>query len=166
MAEDNFYRYLSTDGATTGTKNAVGDYSGVGVGPTDFYITAENPMFVHRMILQIEDTKGMTPTEYGNTGSPLANGWEIKVKDADDVVLIDITDGVPIKDNAGVGRLGFNVELHSWTSNAVNGVFLARFTFSRAGSTIDLRTGDKLVITLSDDMTGLVSHYFNVQGHY
>jgi len=163
MAEDNFYRYLSTTGATGGTKNAVGDYSS---SATDFYFVATpGPAWVERLILYIEDTKGMEPEEYGNLGAALTNGWSIKVKDADDVVLLDINDGIPVKTNAGIGRMCYDVDLKAWT-NTTNEVVLARFTFSRAGSELKLNAGEKLVITLNDSFVGLIDHYFQIQGHY
>lgn len=162
MARDNFYRYLSDDGTTSGTKAATGNYAS----PTDFYITATAPMWIERMILCIVDTKGMVPGEYGDLGAALTNGWEIKVKNADDVVINDITDGVPIKTNAGIGRSCYDVALHAWTAASTEEVVLARFTFAKAGSELFLRETEKLVITLEDNLSGLISHYFQVQGHY
>ena len=107
----------------------------------------------------------MEPEEYGNLGAALTNGWSIKVKDADDVVLLDINDGVPVKTNAGIGRMCYDVDLKAWT-NTTNEVVLARFTFSRAGSELKLNAGEKLVITLNDSFVGLIDHYFQIQGHY
>lgn len=156
-----FSRFLDTDGDGTGTKTAVGDYSG---GSLDiFYIApAAGEVFViERMMISYEDTTGMQAQEYGNTGGALSVGIVVRISN-DDGVVEDLTDGVTIKDNGEWGRYCYDVQLVSWGSG--NEKILARWTFARHGRPIVLN-GDKLEVVLNDDFQGLLDHYFLVQGY-
>lgn len=155
-------RFLDTAGDGSGTKNANGDYSSAA---DDFYFTANKACEIHRIIIEIEDTKGMEPEEYGNLGAALTNGYDLWVKNTAGTKIKDFTDGVPIKTNAGIGRLCYDVDLKSWT-NTTNETVLARFTFARLGSPLELKQGESIGVTLNDNLTGLIAHYFLVQGQY
>ena len=158
--EELIFRNMDTNGDGTGTKNANGNYGT----PDDFYFQSPYAVELHRMIIPIGDTAGMTAEEYGNLGAALTNGWELKVKTAADVVKLDLTDGIPIKSNAEVGRVCFDVDLKDFGTTPTNEILLARWTFTRCGSPLILDPLDKLVITFSDNLTGLLTHYFMVQG--
>lgn len=158
----NFYRYMDSAGDGTGNKNFNGDYSSAAeqallVAP---YGTPYN---VERLIVTIEDTSGMTAAEYGNLQGALTNGVEIKQYNENGVTL-DITDGVPIKTNAAWAQLCYDVDLKTW--GAGNEVLSVRFTFGKAGGPLRL-SGDHncyLAVELNDDFSGLVGHYFMLQG--
>lgn len=151
-------RYLDTNGDGTGTKNANGNYS---VTPEQFYI--DGPCTLTRMIVMIEDTAGMQAEEYGNLGVALTNGVTITIdRSGLDNNAVNLTDGLPIKTNAEWGRLCYDVDVKSW--GAGDEVFLARWTFANA-EPIKLGDGDRLEVTLNDDFTGLIEHYFKVQGY-
>lgn len=154
-------RYLDTNGNGTGTKNANGDYSGA---VEEFYIEAQagENLEIARMIVSVEDTGGMQAQEYGNLGSALTNGIEVKVLNEHDTVIMDLTDGIPIKTNAQWGIICYDVDVKSW--GAGNSLLLVRWTFAKSGQLIYLEEGQKLVVYLNDDLDGLLFHYFMVQG--
>ncbi len=154
----SIYRYLDTNGDGTGTKSAIGNYAS----PTDFYFEAQRVTELHRILISVEDTQGMQAEEYGNLGAALSNGYVIEAKDASDNVLQDYCDGVAVTTNANLGRICYDLDLKSW--GAGNELLLARFTFTRSGNPVILSAGQKLVVTLNDDFTGLLSHYFMLQG--
>ena len=158
-----FSNFADTNGNGTGTKNANGDYSGA---VEAFYIQppAGTIYRVHRMIASLEDTSGMTPEEYGNLAAALGNGIEVMVKD-DSGTLVDLTDGVPITTNAQWGRMCYDVDLKTW--GASNELLVARWTFAKSGAAIvlDGNHNGRLEILLNDDLQGLISHYFLVQGN-
>ena len=78
-------------------------------------------------------------------------------------ILCDFTDGVPITTNGNLGRICYDVDIKGWGTG--NEVLLARFTFEKCGYPLILEPGEKLVINLSDDCSGLVDHYFLIQGY-
>ncbi|MHC4716619.1 MAG: hypothetical protein ACYS5V_06595 [Planctomycetota bacterium] len=134
-------RYLDTVGDGTGTKNAVGDYSGASA--EQFYIQCPaaggSNLVLTRMIIGIEDTTGMKPELYG-AAAALGNGIQVKVIDADGTTVIsDLTDGVPIKTNTQWGFLCYDVAEHNWGNTPDDEMFLVRWTFARSGTDITLK---------------------------
>ncbi len=158
-------RYLDTDGDGTGTKNAVGGtYTAT---PEEFYIQAQggDRLSIARMIISIEDGSGVKPELYG-AGAALTVGITVKVLSSTGAVIMDLTDGVPIKTNALWGSLCYDVDSKSWGNTPTDELVVVRWTFSKSGRPIILEDGQKLVVLLSDDMDHLINHYFLVQGFY
>jgi hypothetical protein len=155
-------RHLSNDGTATGTKNANGNYAT----PTRFYIQpAAGEIFViTRLIVAIYDTGGMQTQEYGNLGGPLANGVTVQLA-TNGVQTKDLCDGVPVKYNGDWARMCHDADVKSW--GAGNDHNTIRWTFARSGTDVVL-DGDSLEsldVVLNDDFTGLISHYFLIQGY-
>ena len=153
----NIYRYLDTDGDGTGTKNANVDGSDPAV---EFKITATEAISLHRMMVKVEDGGSLSAGTYGALAA-LSTGVTVKFTDAGGDIT-DLTDGLPIKTNAAWGQLCYDVVFH--TFGAGNNFLLVRWTFSKSGKPLILETGDKLSVFVNDDLTGLVSHHFQVQG--
>jgi len=154
-------RYLDTDGDGTGTKNATGNYSGA---VEEFYITpaAGERFDIARLIVNIEDTGGGTVQEYGNIGTALSNGIEVYVENEHGTKMFDITDDVPILSNGDWARLCHDVV---WLDKGSgNDHITARLSFNKFADEIHLEAGQKFIVTVNDDLTGLVAHYFKVQG--
>lgn len=158
-----FSRYADTDGDGSGTKNANGDYSG---GEEIFYIQppADESFYVSRLIVSIEDASGFSAAEYGNLAAALSTGVEVRVQD-DAGTIIDLTDALPVKTNAGWGALCYDVDLKTWGQG--NELLVVRWTFSKSGQFIKLNgdDGERLEIVLNDDLDGLVGHRFLLQGY-
>ena len=156
-------RFLDTDGDGTGTKNAIGDYST----PEDFYIqpAAGQVYRINRILISIEDGSGFKAGLYGGLAA-LSTGLSLKVEDASGT-LVDFMDGVPVKTNGQWARVCFDVDLKSWSASPTEELLVVRLTFSKFGQAVRLDgdNAEKLVMTLSDNMTGLLSHYFKVQGY-
>lgn len=155
----HIFRYLDTNGDGSGTKNANGDYSSVA---DEFYCQPDMSVYINRLIISIEDTSGMQAQEYGNLGSELTNGWELKVTDASGSVKLDLTDGIAVKTNAQIGRNCYDVDVKTW--GAGDELLVARWTFGASGAPLYLSANDKLSVTFNDDLSGLISHYFLIQG--
>jgi hypothetical protein len=157
-----FFRFLDTNGDGTGTKDAIGDYS-VTQGVFKIAPAAGEVFRIHRLLVYIEDTAGMTSSEYGNLGSALPNGVQLRIHNGTSTVL-DLLDGVPVTVNGEWGGLCYDVALKSW--GAGNDVLLVRWTFTNAGAPLRL-DGDateELQVLLDDNLTGLIHHRFQVQG--
>jgi len=155
-------RYLDTNGDGSGTKNANGDYSSAA---EEFYIQpgAGEIYQLSRMIVLIEDTSGFSATEYGNLGSALSNGIHIHAEYDSAATTIDLTDDIPIVDNAHWGGLCYDVALKTW--GAGNEVLVVRYTFASMGQEIRLTSDDRFLVGVNDNLTGLVDHHFLVQGY-
>ena len=158
--EDAIYRFLDTNGNGTGTQNAVGDYS---VTPDEFYYQADHECSIFRLVIHIEDTTGFQAQDYGNITSGLANGYSLETKDIGGTQTLDLCDGQVIKTNAEIGRFCYDVDLKTW--GAGNEVLQARWTFAKAGRPLHLQAGERLSITFNDDFTGLIEHFFMIQGY-
>ena len=157
--EKAIYQFLDTNGNGLGTTNANGDYGT----PDEFYFLAKGDAELYRILIHIEDTTGATAADYGNITSGLTNGYEVKVMDGA-TELANLTGGVAIKTNGDIGRVCF--DLSQPVIGAGNSIIQARWTFEKAGYPVFIESGNKLSITFSDDLQGLIAHYFMVQGYY
>ena len=156
-------RYLDTNGDGSGTKNANGNYSG---GQEIFYIQppAGSVFRITRMLVAIEDTTGALWQDYGNITSGITNGVAVRVQD-DSGTLVDLTDAEPVKSNVDGGSHCYDAELK--TAGAGNDFVQARWTFANSGQMIRLVGDDngRLEVTLDDNLTGLIGHYFKINGY-
>lgn len=156
-------RYCSDDGTTTGAKNANLEFATA----DEWYVEAAagETLVFKRIMISYEDTSGMQANEYGNLGSALSNGIEMKVYDDSGNVKSDLTDGVPIKTNAQWANLaGPDTDVKAWGASPTDQLFIVRFTFSKFSDGIKLYPGWKYVVHLNDDVRGLITHYFILQG--
>lgn len=160
------FRYMDATGDGSGNTNFNLNYSDVGLGAEQaLLIPGPLEIFtIARLLISVEDTSGMTANEYGNTGGVLTNGITIKTYDSSDVVTTDITAGVPIKTNAQWGALCYDVARKTWGEG--NELLVVRFTLAKSGAPtiLDGRKGEYMAINFNDDLTGLISHRYMVQG--
>lgn len=162
------FRFLDTVGNGTGTKNAIGNY-GTPNPPEQFLINPGSSVYViTSLIIHIADTGLLSAGGYG-AGSSLSNGISIAVHNATSSTNNIITDMINIKTNGDFGRYCCNVDVSAFGTglNYVN----ARFDFTKTGSAIRLAPNSisspsvSLRVTLTDDFTGLIEHYFYVKGY-
>ena len=156
-------RYLDTAGDGSGTKNANGNYSAA---EEVFYIQppASTIYRIARMIVSAEDASTMQAQEYGNLGAALGTGIEVRVQN-DSGTVIDLTDSATVQTNAHWGRLCYDADVKSW--GAGNELLVVRWTFAKSGVPLRLDgdANERLEVVLNDDLRGLISHYFLVQGY-
>jgi len=162
--DQSIFRYLDTVGDGSGIKNAMGDYSGA---VEEFLYIAGGPaatgrVDLHRLVIFVRDSGLFTADSYGALAA-LTNGIEIEVRDSDDNILVDLTDGVPVKSNAQWCRVCYDSILQDYGA-AGDSYVVTRWTFTRSGSPLALKAGDRLVVKLNDDLTGLIDHTFMIQG--
>ena len=158
------FRYLDTVGDGTGTKDAIGNYSGA---EEEFFIAppAGTVYQINRLIVEVRDGNGMRAEHYGTLGAALTNGIEVQTRTGVSTTVIDLSDGLPITTNAEWGGLCFDAEVKAW--GAGDDFLLVRWTFASSGGNIRLDgdSGERLAVILNDDLTGLGSHTFMAQGY-
>lgn len=158
----HIYRFLDTTGDGTGTKNANVDGSSTAV---LFKYTPETKdrTNIHRMIVHIEDTAPFSADEYGNLGAALTNGILVQIrKQADDAVVLDLCDSVPVKTNSQWSRMCYDSSTDSYGSGNDN--VKVRWTFTKSGNPLYIQDDEYFCVIVQDNLTGLVEHYFMVQG--
>ena len=160
--EDAIYRYLDNVGDGSGYSNFNHENS---ASATVAKFTADENCLIERLLFSIEDTSGFAPEEYGNTGAALANGYKFIVLNAASATAVDLCDGVPITTNANIGRTCYDVDVKNWGNTPTDELLVGRWTFARAGQALFLPKNYSLVAYLTDDFTGLVEHYFQIQGY-
>lgn len=158
---DSIYTYmtLANDGSTISAA-----VDGSSVAKEFIFSPSGRVAIVYRVILYIEDNANFRVQDYGGISGGLTNGILLGVYDSDDVILLDLTDGLPIKTNGSWSRLCYDVNHLNYGSG--NEVLTGRWTFEKSGRGLLLRDGDQLKVTIQDDLTGLVHHTFMVQGYY
>jgi hypothetical protein len=158
-------RFADTVGDGTGTSIAVGNYSDVGLGVTDFMIApAAGEVFqIERMIVSIEDTVGMDADSYGN-GITLTNGIDVLVANDTGDLWYWTQPNHPITTNGEWAHYCYDAQLLGWGQG--NEHIVVRWTFGKTGHPLVLNgnVGAKLIIRLNDDFSGLIDHGFLIQG--
>ena len=154
-------RFLDTVGNGTGTKNANVDGS---VTPVEFKLVtvANEPWEIWRLLVFVRDTLAFSAEDYGNINGPLTNGISICTVDADGEIMVDLCDGVEVVSNADWSRLNYDVAPLDFGSG--DNYLVVRWSFNKMGEPLHLKNGESLVITVNDDLTGLVEHRFGIQG--
>lgn len=157
-APDRRSNYLANESG--GATNANGNYS---VTPATFSIgpSASENWTVERLIIYVADTGQFSASEYGNTGSALANGFDVEVVDSGDNVISTLNGSRPFTTNGDLGAVCYDVN-NIGSGSGGDDAILVRWTFSKAGSPIRLRgdEGWKVRVVLSDDFSGLSAHTF------
>ncbi len=158
-----FFRHLDTTGDGTGTTNANGNYSST-QGIFRIAPPASTIYRVSRMLIGIEDSSGMTANEYGNLGSSLTNGIQVRIHDGTSTI-VDMTDGAPVTTNAEWGFHCYDVDLKTWGGG--NEFMCVRWTFTKTGQFIRLDgdANEELQVLFDDNLTGLINHSFIVHGY-
>jgi hypothetical protein len=115
------------------------------------------------MLVVIRDAGAFSAEKYGVLAT-LTNGVQVGMLDNSTGAMVQTFTPAAIKENASWGQYCYDVELKEW--GAGDKFLLARWTFEKAGVAVKLYPGGNAFgVIVNDDLTGLVSHYFTVQGH-
>jgi hypothetical protein len=129
---------------------------------------ADNIAMIARLILHVRDTGSFAADGFGALGN-LANGVELDVYDATvGLSNLSITNGLPVKSNAGWSRIMYDVRYDSYGGgpNFLSGRFtFANFLFGGRGAPgLGLAPNSALRCVVNDDLTGLDAFYVTVEG--
>lgn len=160
------FRHLTTDGLIADGSNDNAAIDGSSVAVPFFTGPLKDKWSIHRMIVIIEDNAVITADNYGGL-SALTNGITVKVTEsgATGPVIVDLLDGSPIKNHVGWAAHTFDMQDQTFGSG--NNFVAVRWTFSHGGRPLILDSfrNEKLVVTINDNLSTLVSHQFQIQGH-
>jgi hypothetical protein len=124
-------------------------------------------MNLQRLLVNIEDVGNFDADNYGNNIS-LTSDNGVQVICSVNGVSTDHTDGLLIQSNAEWNRLaGIDTVLSDYGTG--NQHLNVRYTMAKArpdGVVLKGDEGDRFIVRLKGNFTGLVSHYFMVQGFY
>ena len=161
--QNSIYQPLSANGDGTGTisQNVNGS-----VTPVEFSIDAESgkTFVLTRLNVLAIDGNFNSATGYGAL-SALTNGIKIHVEDSEGTILKDFTQYTTIKRSYDWSLLS-GVD-NTFIGGAGADPLLIRWTFSRGYDNIYLNgdRGEKFVVTISDNLTGLDDQICFIQGY-
>lgn len=158
-----FSQFLSTGGDGTGQTNANGDYS---TEAAEFLIRPNERtgiLYVWRILITVRDGAPFNASGYGGIGAGLNNGVSLLWQRRGELVN-DFMDGVPVKANADYARQMCNLQISSFGAGDDYLAAICQMSGFGKPVTLDPSKGDTLGITFTDDLSGLVQHYFLVQG--
>lgn len=153
-------RYMNQDGSPSVIDASVNG----SITPVDFvFEPLVTEAFVIRRILMFGlGTANVTGPAYVDL-SALANGTTIKLFNTGGEVF-DLTENNPIKSNDLWDSLCFDAGQNTYSANPKS--VSARYTLARDtgddGILLDGSKGEKLVITINDNLSSLLGHFFRV----
>jgi len=158
-----FEHYLDTNGDGTGINNAIGDYSAA---VTDFYYAPAigESVDITKLILHVADKAAFAFDGYGGLAAgTVTNGIQILFERLG-VIVLQLTNGVPITKNVDFVHLNTDYSLISFASNYQ----ASSVSFDTESFDTPLQMhgdlGDKLIVRLNDNFTGLDDHHFIAYG--
>ena len=162
------FQYLDTVGDTTGTDNAIGNYSDAGDGLTEFKVAPglEEVYQLHRLVIVLSDAGTMVADGYGSS-SALTNGIAAKIKNAAGTI-VDFTSGDLIKANAEWAQICYDVAVLNFGTGNPNEYLTVRWTFTKGYGgplILDGSKGEYFTLDLNDSMVHLLKQRFHAQGY-
>lgn len=151
------FRYLDTVGDGSGLKNAVQDYSST---PGRFLIKpAENEIYLlHHLIINLEVVATIDNSGFGRFTAPLTNGISVRLRDKDDNIIVDLTDGVPMQTTFDIGKYATDAVIHNF--GEANDLWVVKWDLTDSGQPliVDGRPeyGHSLNVELADDFSSEV----------
>ena len=157
--------YLSLDGLGV-TYEATGNYSGGGAETFSMGPAAGAVWVIERMMITVAANGAFSANKYG-IGAELTNGYDVLVTDTGGT-LSTLNGAIPFTTNGGLGSTCYDViNIGGGQGGGASDAIFVRWTFSKAGSAVRLIGNDsgKIEITFNDDLTGLTSHRFFIDGY-
>jgi len=151
---------LTIDGTPTGDPDAAVDGS---VTPVEFFITptAGRVYYVTELSLAMAVNSPFLCTGFGNISGGLTNGHGIRLEAGDISQDLNVA---PIKLNPQIGAYFSELNHYQFAGNDES--LCAKWDFKEHGGVIKLDQGDKIGITVNDNLTTLVVHGFTAHGWY
>lgn len=157
-----FQFFLTANGNGTGAVNLNGNYSSA---PTDFWYEATARYEIYSLLISISDGANFNQGDYGAITLGLTNGVKLLVRFEDDVTEIPIlnTGAFPVKYN--YHWLSLTASTMLTTFAGISQTLTVNFDLiDHYGKPFTINKGQKLIVRLNDNFTGLINHTFGLRG--
>ena len=153
-------KWLTSSGDGLGTYNLNGNYST----PTDFYYLTSSLYDIYSLIIAITDGTTFNYNDYGGipTGT-ITNGVKLFIYKASILTEVPLLSGIAIKNNYEYLSVTSDVKLTQFAGTPQTMVITFHLK-DEYGQPLHLDIGDKVIIRLQDNFTGLLSHTFGIRG--
>ena len=153
-------KFLTASGDGLGTYNLNGNYAATA---TDFYYKATSQYDIHSLLVVISDNATFNQIDYGAIVGGVTNGVKLFIRPAGSAADIALLSGVAVKQNFEWLSLTHETRLTQF-SGTPQTLMMNFDIFTDYGKPITLGVGDKFIVRLNDDFTGLISHTFGLRG--
>ena len=125
--------------------------------PVDFYSEAVVLSFLERSFMGLKDgLTDFTSSNFGAINGGLTNGVDIIIK----------SDGVELPIANWKTNYDISLTMYDFYSPFKDGAYVGRWTFSKDnGNPYAMRPGDRFIVRINDNLTGLDFFKFRVKGH-
>lgn len=152
--------FMTASGDGQGAYNLNGNYS---ASPTDFYYQATSTYYVQTLLISISDSTKFLQNDYGGMASGIVtNGVKLFIK-PNGLTEIPLLSSVAFKYNYEWLQVTPHTILTQFDglpqTLSINFDIVADY-----GMPITMNIGDRFIIRLNDDFTGLIDHTFGLRG--
>lgn len=154
-----FRFFLTSVGDGTGTYNLIGDYSAA---PTDFFYQATSRFEIYTLAVTISDASKFNQEFYGGIAAGLTNGIRFYFKYPSGVE-VPIIISSPVKANYQWIEVASRANLTSFDGTAQTFQIMIG-VHELFGKPFTLAAGERVLVRLNDNFTGLVGHTFRLHG--
>lgn len=156
-------RHLRDDGTTSGAVDMNVDGSSTPV-PYWFPVPTGKIALIRKMIVQVGDTGPLDADDFGGLAA-LTNGIHIKVLDSGDNTVLDLLDGGSINSNSEWAEYLYDTRIDGY--GAGDDFVSMEWDFSDfLDGGLHLHEGEKLVLTVRDNLTTLSNFEAIVKGEW
>lgn len=153
-------KFLTTSGDGLGNINQNLNFAAT---PTNVYYQTATRYDLYSFLINIADNATFALTDYGGIAGGVTNGVTFSVFSAAANLTIPLLSGLAVNNNLEYYQAAaFNsLTTFAGPAQALNVLFRIREAY---GMPLILSPGDKFIVTLNDDFTGLLSHTFHIRG--
>lgn len=153
------FKYLTVAGDGTGEHNLSGNYSSTAI---DAHYLAVTDFFIHAGICAISDSSKFIQANYGGLNAALTHGVKIIYKPNGGAEQM-MFNSAGIKANYEWLSIGADTSLTSFDGSAQTQVVTFDFV-KMFGKCMHLAPGDKMIVRLNDNFTGIDHQSFAISG--
>ncbi|MGR9051377.1 MAG: hypothetical protein ACU84J_01885 [Gammaproteobacteria bacterium] len=159
------YQYFFTaNGDPMGNINLNGDYSS---GPADFYVEFLDDFYAYSILVNISDDDKFVQEGYGALAAGVvANGVKFFITGPGGVPEIPLLSGIAITKNYHWSLLTPDIQLINYedTLKAARTLLVEFNMLKEYGTYLRAEKGQRLMVRLNDNFSGLIAHTFGVRG--
>lgn len=153
--------FITSDGTSTGNRNMNGDYSAAA---TDFYFTATADFDIYSVLVAITDNANFNYADYGGiTSGVITNGVKFFVHPVAAGIDVPLLAGLALTHNYDWLSVSADVLLTTFAGTSQTLSIEVDVT-RKYGRPLSIATGDKFIVRLHDNFTGLVNHTVHLRG--